>query len=264
MLNSSTRFLQKAALPFVLGIMIALPANAESAAKVFVLKPDEELDLTFAATLEARTLVRICKDYLAVELPEQHMIIVAEAPTWSVRAISPIRKLTGVSSLQEWMRRGSPMNFLKVTALPEWPLIRLGSKPFQQWQATAYALPYKTQQGAIVPLTRGRVGDMVVLGEGYLPQQACEIMHTLIQTPKVKGLPVQINLWDADNSTNKINPLFIFSGGKASGPKELVTKSFAIVKRHGLPSSAGYKVCKNTHEVWVSPADTEGFEGLMR
>jgi hypothetical protein len=222
------------------------------------------LDVTFTASLEARSLVRICDAFLCVEIPDQHMIIVAEAPTWSVRAISPIRKLTAVSPLQEWMRRGSPMNFLKVTALPEWPLIRLGPKPFRNWQATAYALPYKTHEGAIVPLTRGRVGNMVVLGEGSLPQQACEIMHTLIQTPKVKGLPVQIDLLDADNSTTKINPLFIFSGGSATGPKELVTKSIAIVKRHSLPSSAGYKVCKNTRDVWVSPTDTEGFEGLMR
>jgi hypothetical protein len=249
-------------LSLCLTVLVA-PRSYAGNAQALTLKPDEELDLTFAANSEGHAAVRISSDFLCVDLPAQHMIIVAEAPMWSVRAISPPRKLTGVSSFQDFVRRGSPLNFLKVTSIPEWPLIRLGSKPFMQWQATAYALPYKTQQGKAVPLSRGRVGDFLVLGEGTLPKPACQILATLIQTPKASGLPVQLNLWDTEQST-KVNSVFLFSGGKHTGPKELATTKVAIVKRRRLPSVEGYKTCKDPRDVWFSHADTEGFEGLMR
>jgi hypothetical protein len=243
-------------------MVLVAPYSYAGSAQAFSLKPDEELDLTFAASLQGHAHLRVSNDFLCVEIPEHHMIIVAEAPTWSVRAISPPRKLTGVSSFEDWVRRGSPLNFLKVTSIPEWPLIRLGSKPFMQWQATAYALPYKTQQGKAVPLNRGRVGDFLVLGEGILPAPACQIVATLIQTPKVNGLPVQLNLWDTEQSS-KINSVFLFSGGKDTGPKELEATKLTIVKKRSLPSIRGYKTCRDPREVWFSHADTEGFEGLL-
>ena len=192
------------------------------------------------------------------------MIIVAQAPGWNVRAISPVRKLIGTSTLQEWVRRGSPFNFLKVTSIPEWPLVRMGTKSFSNWQAAQYGLPYKTRAGGVVPLSRGKVGDFVVLGEGVLPKQACQIVTTLIQTPKsVNGLPVQLNLWETEKTSSKMNSLFLFSGVNQGGPREVEAKQLSIVKRHSLPSSEGYKVCKDPRDVWVSHADTEGFEGLM-
>jgi hypothetical protein len=235
--------------------------------KAFSLKPDQELDLEYQQGVnQTRSAsVRICQDYLCVDLPEVQMIIVSQAPNWNVRAISPARKLTGVSTLQDWVRRGSPLNFLKVTSIPEWPLIRDGSRPFLNWQASHFVLPYKTQAGAVVPLSRGKVGDFLVLGEGVLPSQPCQILSTLIQTPKsVSALPVSLNLWDTDKSSSKMNSMFLFSGVKSGGPQTLVVKNVAVVKRRSLPSYQGCKVCKDPRDVWVSHADTEGFEGLLR
>ncbi|MBS1957235.1 MAG: hypothetical protein JST89_23815 [Cyanobacteria bacterium SZAS-4] len=239
-------------------------ASAAPATKPFFLKPDEELDLGYEVESHRRVNVRVCSDYLVVDMPDHHMVIVAQAPGWNVRAISPVRKLVGVSTQPEWVRRGSPFNFLKVTSIPEWPLVKQGTKPYLDWQATYFVLPYKTQDGAIVPLKRGQVGDFLVLGEGVLPKQACQIVSTLIQTPKaVSGLPVQLNLWDTEKTSTKMNSLFLFSGVKQSGPKAVIVKSAAVNKRRSLPSSEGYKVCKDPRDVWVSNADTEGFEGLM-
>jgi hypothetical protein len=239
---------------------------AETVQKDFSLKPDEELDLEYQQEGKSRNAnVRICKDYLCIDLPEVQMVIVAQAPGWNVRAISPARKLTGVSTLQEWVRRGSPLNFLKVTSIPEWPLIRDGSRPFLNWQASHFVLPYKTQTGTVVPLSRGKVGDFLVLGEGVLPKQPCQILSTLIQTPNsVAALPVQLSLWDTDKSSSKMNSVFLFSGVNNGGPKTVVAKNVAVVKRRSLPAYKGYKECKDPRDVWVSHADTEGFEGLLR
>jgi hypothetical protein len=237
---------------------------AAPAAKVFALKPDEELNLSYELETHRSANLRICSDYVSVDLPEHHMIILASAPNWDVRAISPVRKLTGVSTCKEWVRRGCPFNFLKVTSIPEWPLVRDGTSPFSNWQAAHYVLPFKTQAGAAVPLSRGKVGDFAVLGEGVLPKQACQIVSTLIQTPKsVNGLPVQLTLWETEKTSSKVNSLFLYSGVNEGGPKAVEAKHVAVVKRHSLPSSAGFKVCKDPRDVWVSHADTEGFEGLM-
>lgn len=239
-------------------------AYAAPATKAFSLKPDEELDVNYDLESHRRVNLRVCSDYLVVDMPDHHMVIVAQAPSWNVQAISPIRKLIGVITQREWVRRGSPFNFLKVTSIPEWPLINQGMKPFLSWQATHFALPYKTQEGATVPLARGRVGDFLVLGEGVLPKAACQIVSTLIQTPKaVSGLPVQLNLWDTEKTSSKMNSLFLFSGVNQSGPKTVMAKQVSIVKRRSLPSAEGYKVCKDPRDVWVSHADTEGFEELM-
>lgn len=239
-------------------------AFAAPAAKPFSLKSDEELDLSYEVESHRRVNLRVCSDYLVVDMPDHHMVIVAQAPSWNVRAISPVRKLVGVSTQPEWVRRGSPFNFLKVTSIPEWPLVKQGTKPYLNWQATHFVLPYKTQSGAIVPLNRGNVGDFLVLGEGVLPKPACQIVSTLIQTPKaVAGLPVQLNLWDTEKTSTKMNSLFLFSGVKQSGPRTVLAKSAVVVKRRSLPSYEGYKVCKDPRDVWVSDADTEGFEGLM-
>lgn len=257
------RFFAISAFAYLLAC-INCAASAAPAAKVFSLKPDEELDLSYEVESHRRVNLRVCSDYLVIDMPDHHMVIVAQAPSWSVRAISPVRKMVGVSTQPEWVRRGSPFNFLKVTSIPEWPVVKQGTKPFLNWQATHFALPYKTHDGAIVPLNRGRVGDFLVLGEGVLPKQPCQIVSTLIQTPKaVSGLPVQLNLWDTEKTSTKMNSLFLFSGVKQSGPKTVVAKSAAVVKRKSLPSSEGYKVCKDPRDVWVSNADTEGFEGLM-
>lgn len=238
--------------------------QAAPALKAFALKSDEELDLNYELEMQRRVNVRISSDYLSIDLPDHHMVILAQAPSWSVRAISPVRKLTGLSTLQEWVRRGSPFNFLKVTSIPEWPLIKQGTRPYLNWQATDYALPYKTQDGKVVPLSRGRVGEFLVLGEGVLPKQACQIIATLIQTPKsVSALPVQLNLWDTDKSSSKMNSVFLFSGSNDGGPKTVAAKKVAIVKRRGLPTFNGYKECKDPRDVWVSHDDTEGFEGLL-
>ncbi len=239
-------------------------AYAAPVTKAFSLKPDEELDLNYDLESHRRVNLRVCSDYLVIDMPDHLMVIVAQAPSWSVRAISHVRKLVGVSTQSEWVRRGSPFNFLKVTSIPEWPLIRQGTKPYLTWQATHFALPYKTQEGAIVSLAHGRVGDFLVLGEGVLPKPACQIVSTLIQTPKaVSGLPVQLNLWDTEKVSSKMNSVFLFSGVKQTGPRAVIAKSAAVAKRKSLPSSEGYKVCKDPREVWVSNADTEGFEGLM-
>lgn len=239
-------------------------AYAAPAAKNFSLKPDEELDLNYEVESHRRVNVRVCSDYLVVDMPDHHMVIVSQAPSWNVRAISPVRKLVGVSTQTEWVRRGSPFNFLKVTSIPEWPVIKQGTKPYMNWQATHFVLPYKTQDGAMVPVSRGRVGDYLVLGEGVLPKQACQIVATLLQTPKAaNGLPVQLNLWDTEKTSTKMNSLFLFSGVNRSGPKTVLAKSATVGKRKNLPSSEGYRLCKDPREVWVSEADTEGFEGLM-
>ncbi|MBS2004220.1 MAG: hypothetical protein JST44_22125 [Cyanobacteria bacterium SZAS LIN-5] len=244
----------------------AFPAVcAAPSGQAFSLKPDEELDLSYELEMHRRVNLRICKDYLSIDLPDHQMVILSQAPDWRVRAISPVRKLTGVSTCQDWVRRGSPLNFLKVTSIPEWPLVRTGIRPFLNWNATCYALPYKTQNGAIVPVSRGNVGDFLVLGEGFFPKQPCQIVATLIQTPKsVAALPLQLNLWDTDKMSSKMNSLFLYSGVNNGGPKAMEAKKIAVVKRHSLPSYQGYKECKDPRDVWVSHADVEGFEGLLR
>lgn len=244
----------------------ASPAvHAAPSGQNFSLKPDEELDLNYELEMHRRVNLRICKDYLSIDLPDHQMVILAQAPNWNVRAISPVRKLTGVSTCQEWVRRGSPFNFLKVTSIPEWPLVRVGTRPFLNWSATCFALPYKTRDGGIVPVSRGKVGEFLVLGEGLFPKQACQIVATLIQTPKsAAALPVQLNLWDTDKTSSKMNSIFLYSGVNNGGPKAMEAKKIAIVKRHSLPSYQGYRECKDPRDVWVSHADTEGFEGLLR
>lgn len=247
---------------FLAGIMPARSAPAES--KPFTLKPDEELDLSYELESQRRVDLRVCKDYLSIDLPDHHMIIVAQAPTWTVRAISPVRKMTGVSSCQEWVRRGSPFNFLKVTSIPEWPLVKDGTRPFKQWQVLHYALPYKNREGGLVPLSRGKVGDFLVVGEGLFPKQPCQIVSTLIQTPKSAfAIPVQLTLWDTEKSSSKMNSLFLYSGVNRGGPKAIEAKKVTVVKRRALPSYQGYKECKDPRDVWVSQSDTEGFEGLL-
>lgn len=235
------------------------------ASRQFVLKPDQELDVSYVIAFHGQCNLRVSTDYLVIELPDHHMTIVSQAPSWDVKVISPTRKLVGTCKFDEWVRRGSPFNFLKVTSIPEWPLIKVDNARFHDWSAEHYALPYKTQRGTAVPLIKGRVGDFIVLGEGVIPKQACQIVATLIQTPKkASGLPVSLNLWDTDKSSTKLNPVFLFSGVKRNGPKEVEARTVALTKRKMLPSSQGYKVCKDTRDVWVSHADTEGFEGLMR
>ncbi|HEY9676940.1 MAG TPA: hypothetical protein V6C76_02975 [Drouetiella sp.] len=237
---------------------------AAETGKPLVLKPDEELNVNLSTSLNGKCNVRVNKEYLFVDLPQHQIELVAKAPEWNVEAISEPRKLTGKCTLEEFVRRGSPLNFLKIGSVPEWPLIPQPKTTFNGWVASAYAMPFKTQKGDVVPLSRGRVGNVVVLGAGVIPMPACRIISTLIQTPKVDGITVKLFLTQMDASTTKMNSVFLFSGMKRTNPKEVDTLSAAIAKRKPLPSVKGYKVCKDPRDVWVSHADTEGFEGLMR
>jgi len=248
---------------FLCAVLTEIAATGEAVAvnKSLTLKPDQELNLIQTSEGKINNL-RLCSDYFCVEFADYRVFLVCKAPQWNVRIIAPVKKLYFDMPLQDWVRRGSPLNFLHVTSVPEWPTVRVGQQDFLNLRVTKFALPYKVGQRTAA-LSKGTVGQVLSLTEGA-PPAAGMIMETFYHTPKVPGLPLTTSIWDFDKQSGTMSSMFLYSGGTFNSKLDLKTSKSWISKRSPLPSIAGFKVAATARDIWVNQADARGFEDLMR
>jgi hypothetical protein len=205
---------------------------------------------------------RACKEYFCAENPGVGVALVARAPDWSVEEISPKRKLYSITPFKEFLRRGVPANFLVLSQLQDWPTVRKETREVQDFPVTAFAMPYLTPDRKIVPLKRGSVGELLVY-TGFNTPAIGQIQARLLRIPWADGLTLSMHVWLSERNSAKYNSIFIYSGSKPTQTVLELKKIWTEIQ-HPLPSTRGYKLCKDSHEIWVDKADTEGFNELLK
>jgi len=206
--------------------------------------------------------MRACRSYFCVDLKDYGMILISQAPDWTVQEISPKRRLYAETPLKLWLRRGVPLNFLHLGTLPDWPAVPVKNKVEQGIPVDIYALPYLTSQHRPVSVSKGTVGEMTVFS-GFKDNPSGQIISTLYHIPHVDGLPLSMRLWATDGADKKYNSIFVYSGAER-GSNDLVLKKLWLSKRQSLPGKEGYRLCKDSREIWVNSAETDGINELMR
>ena len=244
-------------------LSILAPVQANDA-NIIALKPSEELHLSQKVE-NILADVRIADNFLCADLSIQHVMIISQAPLWTVQVLSRKKGIYYEVPLQEWLRRGCPLNFFRATEIPQWPLLKKGSIQFLHQQALELALPYIDKQRHVVPLKNGNAGHLIVMND-ILPANAAKIMSTLYQTPKSDFYPLQLRVgWQLHKTyTAKPNEVFLFSGGKEGPAIMLDTTQISKGPKRPLPTPAGLKPCKDPGSLWTDSSDVDGIRQLMK
>lgn len=240
----------------------ALSAYAAPETTPALLKPDQEVHLTQVSN-SVKADVRIGNDFLCADLGIKGLVIVAQAPLWTVRVISQKKQLYYEVPLQEWLRRGCPLNFIRLTAIPEWTLVPSGHKKFLNQDVLAFSLPFLNKQQKVVPLESGHAGELLAL-DGQLPTNAARIMGTLFQTPKSNYYPLQMRLKTYERNDRKFNDVFVFSGSKENSSPMMETNKISVTSKHPLPGLAGLKLCHDPGALWTDRSDVEGMGQFLK
>lgn len=165
--------------------------------------------------------------------------------------------------LTDWLKRGAPLKFLQLGSLPDWPTIRDGTATIQNVTAARFALPYVSGNHSPVPIARGRTGNLLALQQ-FTDTPVGTVFSTFYQVPRVGGLPLDVLLFEDDNSSQKYNSLFLFSGAKKRRRNPVQLEKIWVAPLTSLPSIAGMKECKDTRALYVNDFDQDGMNALMR
>ena len=205
---------------------------------------------------------RISKNYFSAHIETYDVFIFGQAPDWDVYESSPAKNLFCKTKLADWLKRGTPLRFLQLGSLPDWPTIPDGSTTIQNVAAERFALPYVAGKHTAVPLSKGRTGNLLSLTQ-FTDNPVGIIFSTFYQVPKVGGMPLSLHLLEVHDNSEKYNSLFLFSGAQKNARDPVQLEKIWLAPIAPLPSIAGQKDCKDSRALYVNEFDSQGMNDLM-